>query len=85
MLLFLLHSALCNLLPSYVASKYGRWDYTAGYQVIGTIFEIGAGIGVMMTGFFAGNIMGMYIFDIVVLVIGLIFMALSSDKFIGKR
>ena len=50
-----------------------------------TVKETGAGIGVMMTGFFAGNIMGMYIFDIVVLVIGLIFMALSSDKFIGKR
>lgn len=83
--IFAAQGALCNLLPSYVASKYGRWDYTAGYQVIGTIFEIGAGIGVMMTGFFAGNIMGMYIFDIVVLVIGLIFMALSSDKFIGKR
>ena len=53
--IFAAQGALCNLLPSYVASKYGRWDYTAGYQVIGTIFEIGAGIGVMMTGFFAGK------------------------------
>ena len=83
--IFAAQGALCNLLPSYVASKYGRWDYTAGFEVIVTIFEFGGVFVVMMTGFFAGNIMGMYIFDIVVLVIGLIFMALSSDKFIGKR
>ena len=51
--------------------------------VIGFIFEVGAGVGVMMTGFFA-NVITMYIFDIVVLVIGLVFMILSSDKFIGK-
>lgn len=82
--IFAAQGALCNLLPSYVATKYGRWDYTAGYQVIGTIFEIGAGVGVMMTGFFA-NPMTMYIFDIVVLIIGLVLMAASSDKFIGKH
>ncbi|MCR5666194.1 MAG: MFS transporter [Eubacterium sp.] len=83
-IVFAAQGALCNLLPSYVATKYGRWDYTAGYQVIGTIFEIGAGVGVMMTGFFA-NYMTMYIFDLVILVIGLIFMIASSDKFIGKK
>ena len=80
---FAAQGALCNLLPSYVASVYGRWDYPAGYRVIGFIFEVGAGVGVMMTGFFA-NVITMYIFDIVVLVIGLVFMILSSDKFIGK-
>ena len=81
---FAAQGALCNLLPSYVATKYGRWDYTSGFQVIGTIFEIGAGIGVMMTGFFADPII-MYIFDIVILVIGFVMMAASSDKFIGKK
>jgi OFA family oxalate/formate antiporter-like MFS transporter len=81
---FAAQGALCNLLPSYVATKYGRWDYTAGYQVIGTVFEIGAGIGVMMTGLFA-NPATMYIFDIVALVIGLVMMIASNDKFIGKR
>ncbi len=82
-IIFMAQGALCNLLPSYVATKYGRWDYNAGYQVIGTMFEIFAGIGIMMTGFFA-NFAVMYILDIVVLVIGLVFMALSNDKFIGK-
>lgn len=81
--IFAAQGALCNLLPSYVATKYGRWDYTAGYQVIGTVFEIGAGIGVMMTGFFT-NYSVMYIVDIVLLVLGLIMMFASNDEFIGK-
>lgn len=82
--IFAAQGALCNLLPSYVATKYGRWDYTAAYKVIGTIFEIFAGIGVMMTGFF-GNPAAMFIFDIVVLIIGFIMMIFSNDEFIGKR
>lgn len=82
-IIFAAQGALCNLLPSYVATKYGRWDYTSGYQVIGTVFEIGAGVGVMMTGFF-NNPQTMFIFDIVMLVIGFIMMACSDDKFIGK-
>lgn len=81
--IFAAQGALCNLLPSYVATKYGRWDYTAGYQVIGTVFEIGAGIGVMMTGFLTDYSM-LYIVDIVLLVIGFIMMIASNDKFIGK-
>ncbi|MCU6763699.1 MFS transporter, partial [Brotonthovivens ammoniilytica] len=82
-IIFAAQGALCNLLPSYVATKYGRWDYTAGYRVIGTIFEIGAGVGVMMIGFFT-NPGIMYIFDIIMLVIGFIMMIASRDKFIGK-
>lgn len=81
--IFAAQGALCNLLPSYVATKYGRWDYTMGYQVIGTVFEIGAGIGVMMTGFFT-NFGLMYVADLVLLVLGFIMMAASSDQFIGK-
>lgn len=81
--IFAAQGALCNLLPSYVATKYGRWDYTMGYQVIGTIFEIGAGIGVMMTGFFT-NFGMMYLVDLVLLVIGFVMMIASNDKFIGK-
>jgi len=82
-IIFAAQGALCNLLPSYVATIYGRWDYTPGYQVIGTIFEIGGGAGVMIIAFFS-NPRVMYIFAIVLLAIGLIFMALSKDKFIGK-
>ena len=82
-IIFAAQGALCNLLPSYVASKYGRWDYTQGYQIIGTIFEIGAGIGVMMTGFFT-NYALMYTVDLVLLAMGFLMMIGSSDKFIGK-
>ena len=83
-IIFAAQGALCNLLPSYVATKYGRWDYPSGYRVIGTIFEIGAGIGVMMIGIFHVP-MVMFIFDIITLVIGFILMIASSDKFIGKE
>ena len=83
-IIFAAQGALCNLLPSYVATKYGRWDYTAAYKVIGTIFEIFAGIGVMMTGFFP-NPAVMYIVDLVLLAAGLVMMIFSNDKFVGKR
>lgn len=83
-IIFAAQGALCNLLPSYVATKYGRWDYTAAYKVIGTIFEIFAGVGVMMTGFFP-NPSVMYIVDLVLLAAGLVMMIFSNDKFVGKR
>lgn len=83
-IIFAAQGALCNLLPSYVATKYGRWDYVNAYRVIGFIFEVGAGIGVMMTGFFHVP-RTMFILDIILLVIGLVFMICSRDKFIGKR
>lgn len=83
-IIFAAQGALCNLLPSYVATKYGRWDYTNAYRVIGFIFEVGAGIGVMMTGFFQ-NPRSMFLLDIVLLIIGFVFMVCSRDKFIGKR
>jgi OFA family oxalate/formate antiporter-like MFS transporter len=83
-IIFAAQGALCNLLPSYVATIYGRWDYNAGYQMIGFIFEVFAGIGVMMTGFFH-NFTAMYILDLVLMVFGLIFMIFSKDTFIGKE
>lgn len=82
--LFCAQGAGCNLLPSYVATKYGRWDYGAGYQVIGTLFYLGAGAGMMITGFFTSPYV-MYVFDIVILVIGMIMMMSSDDSFIGKE
>ena len=83
-IVFAAQGALCNLLPSYVATKYGRWDYTAAYRVIGTIFEIFAGIGVMMTGFFPTPSV-MYIVDLAALVIGFIMMIFTNDEFVGKH
>ena len=81
--IFAAQGALCNLLPSYVTTKYGRWDYSAGYKVIGTIFEIGAGIGVMATGIFK-NPEQMFIFDLIILAAGLVMMIVSNDKLIGR-
>lgn len=82
-ILFCAQGAGCNLLPSYVGTKYGRWDYSAAYQIMGTVFAVGGGAGIMLTGFFH-NPYAMYTFDIVALVIGLIMIFASSDKFVGK-
>lgn len=83
-IMFCAQGAGCNLLPSYVATKYGRWDYGAAYQVIGTLFYLGAGIGIMTTGFFH-NAMTSYAFYLVIMVIGFVLMMLSKDDFVGKR
>ena len=83
-IMFTAQGAGCNLLPSYVATKYGRWDYGAAYQVIGTLFYLGAGRGIMSTGFFH-NPITMYTFDIVIMIIGFVLMMLSKDDFVGKR
>lgn len=83
-IMFCAQGAGCNLLPSYVATKYGRWDYGAAYQVIGTLFYLGAGIGIMTIGFFH-NQMTLYAFDLIIMIIGFILMMLSKDTFVGKR
>lgn len=83
-IMFTAQGAGCNLLPSYVATKYGRWDYGAAYQVIGTLFYLGAGLGIMSTGFFH-NPMTAYTVYLVLMVIGFILMMLSKDNFVGKR
>lgn len=73
-----------NLLPSFIATKYGRWDYPAAYQIIGTIGMICPGVGIMLTGLFR-SYTNMLIFDIVILVIALICSATTDDSFIGKK
>lgn len=73
-----------NLIPSFVGTRYGRWDYPAAYSMIGTIAMLGGGLGIMMTGFFH-NFIQMYIFDIVLLVIALICVRVTKDSFIGKK
>ncbi|MCI8993352.1 MAG: MFS transporter [Eubacterium sp.] len=73
-----------NLIPSFVGTRYGRWDYPAAYSLIGTIAMLGGGLGIMVTGFFT-SYTHMYIFDIVILVIALICCLATKDNFIGKR
>ena len=83
-ILFCANGAGRNLLPSYVGTIYGRWDYPAAYQLMGTLFMMLCGAGVMVPAFFRGNYTAMYIFDLVVLVIAFILAITSKDKFIGK-
>lgn len=83
-IVFAANASLCNLLPSYVATMFGRWDYAAAYTVIGTIFTLGAGVGIMMTGFFHVP-MKLYAFLLVAMIIALIFSLLVDSTFIGKK
>lgn len=76
--------ACCNLIPSFVGTVYGRWDYSAAYRIIGSLTQLFAGFGVVCTGLFQGNYNTMYIFDIVIICIALVILALSKDKLLGR-
>ena len=73
-----------NLLPSFCGTVYGRWDYPAAYGLIGTIGILCSGVGIMITGFFP-SYTSMYIFDLVVLVVAMVFCRITKDEFIGKK
>lgn len=83
MVLFCANGGARNLLPSYVATIYGRWDYPAAYQVMGTVFLVLCGLGVMIPALFP-SYNAMFVFDAVVCVIALILSIVAKDKFIGK-
>lgn len=80
---FAAQGGCCNLIPSYVGTRFGRWDYSAAYRVIGAITHLFAGIGVMCTRLFP-NYTAMYLFDIVMIIIGFAILLKSDDSFIGK-
>ena len=75
---------LGNLIPSYVITIFGRWDYIAAWRIIGAITFCFAGVGIMMTGLFHGNFQAMYIFNIVCLAVAFVILTNSKDKMIGK-
>lgn len=73
-----------NLMPSFVGTRYGRWDYPAAYGMIGTIGMLGGGLGLMITGIFT-NFKTLYIFDLILLIVAFILIRVTKDSFIGKR
>lgn len=77
------NGALGNLIPSFVGTKFGRWDYPSAYRVIGSICQLFAGIGIMLTGLFH-NFQILYIFDACVIVVAFFIITFTNDKFIGK-
>ena len=84
MILFAANGSARNLIPSFVGTRYGRWDYPAAYAMIGTIAMLGGGLGIMLTGIFK-NPIHMYIFDLIMLVISLVLTIVTKDSFIGKK
>lgn len=78
------HGGMGNLIPSYVGTIYGRWDYASAYRIIAAITQLCAGIGIMLTGVFHGNYTAMYIFDIVIIAISLLILLNAKSKLIGK-
>lgn len=73
-----------NLIPSSIATVFGRWDYASAYNFIGPITSLCAGLGVILSSVFPTYDM-LYKFDIVLLVIALIIMIFTKYKMIGKK
>lgn len=73
-----------NLLPSFVGTKYGRWDYAAAYQIIGAVGLVLPSVGIMLTGVFRVY-NRMMIFDLIMLAIALFCARTVDDSFIGKK
>lgn len=78
------HGGMGNLIPSFVGTVYGRWDYPAAYRVIAATTQLFAGIGIMLTGVFHGNYNAMYTFDVIIIIISLIILINAKSKLIGK-
>ena len=72
-----------NLIPSAIICKFGRWDFPAVSRVVQSLSELGAGVGIMLTGLFH-NYQHMYYFGIVCLIVGLIMVAFTKFDLIGK-
>lgn len=83
-ILFCANGAGRNLLPSFVGTKYGRWDYAAAYQIIGTFACVISSIGTFAPAWFMNNYNLMYICTIVMMVVGIICNQLTNPEFIGK-
>jgi sugar phosphate permease len=82
---FMASGGLMNLIPSAVISRFGRWDYNAAYKVIGSVQGFVSGVGILLTGVFT-NYQKMYIFDLVIYIVCLLFVAFLMDlKTVGKE
>ncbi|MBE6032934.1 MAG: MFS transporter, partial [Clostridiales bacterium] len=73
-----------NLIPSAVIAKFGRWDFPAVSRVVTSVGELGAGIGIMLTGIFH-NYQNLYYFGIVAIIVGIILIAVTKFNLIGKK
>ena len=77
------NGGLMNLVPSFVGTKYGRWDYSSAYRIIGTIVQLGGGLGISLISMFNDTKI-MYGFSIAILIVALILMFINNDSFVGK-
>jgi len=75
--------AIMNLIPSFVGTKFGRWDYSAAYSVIGPITHFFNSTGMMLRGVFP-NYELMYIFGLCALVVSFFIILKVDDSFVGK-
>lgn len=83
-IIFCANGAGRNLMPSFIGTKYGRWDYAAAYGIIGTIGYLVGCIGNFAPSIFTSGYNTMYIICIVVMALAAVFNQLTNDSFIGK-
>lgn len=80
---FASNGAMGNLIPSIVATKYGRWDYSAAFAVIGAMSSFGSALGVLCTGLFT-NYNVMYLMDIGLFIAALLILLKLNGILIGR-
>lgn len=84
-LFFGANGAVMNLVPSACASRFGRWDFSAAYTVIGFITALASGIGILLVGVFHDYQL-MYTFDLILYIVGILVLVFVMDlKLVGKK
>lgn len=79
--------ALANLVPSMIATWFGRWDFAAANRLLFPLVNIVATLGMTVVGIFLTKDLAysnLYILCIILIAIGLIIIFSTNEKIIGK-
>ena len=80
--------ALANLVPSMIATWFGRWDFAAANRLLFPLVNIVATLGMTMVGIFLARGLAynnLYALCIVLVAIGLIITLSTKETMIGKQ
>ena len=80
--------AMANLVPSMIASWFGRWDFPAASRLLFPLVNIVATAGMTLVGVFLSHnipFSTLYIVSSVVTAIGVVIMFTVKEEMIGRK